>query len=172
MSRAPRDAYHAARLLQNELARIALKRERQIGKANSDFQLELIQAVSGAAPSALQLVRQVLREDASQMHLASALSTLLADGRPTPPAALEDERSERETEPPIALTAARVLSRVEHAGIGAGGGDDEPIDAEFEEVSDSGPGVDDDGYRYPEPGEPAIELPDGRVVADPSGALA
>jgi len=93
---------------------------------------------------------------------------------PAPPAAVEDDRSERETDapPPIPLTTARVLSRAEHAGIGAGGGDDGLIDAEFEEVAESGAPVYEDGYRYPEPGEPAIQLPDGRVVADPSGALA
>ncbi len=63
MSKVLRDADHAARLLQGELARIASKRERTITKANGDFQLELIQAVHEAPPSTLKLVRQVLREE-------------------------------------------------------------------------------------------------------------
>jgi hypothetical protein len=123
------------------------------------------------------------------MHLSGALATVLDSG------AANDDRTERDTEPPPVFelrrpaplpSTARVLSPAEHAGIGAGGGDDDPlddpldgmlgeldgpavIDAEFDDPGVDGPPT---GYRYPEPGEPAIELPDGTIVADPSGAQA
>jgi hypothetical protein len=173
MSRAPRDAYHAARLLQNELARIAGKRERQIGRANGEFQLELMHTVAGAERPTLALVVQVLREDASQMHLTRALETLLgAESK-----SANDER--RDTEPPPfeLRRPAPLPERMSDGGPGLleplpasayapGATALEPIDAEFEEAADDELPQ---GYRYPEPGEPAIELPDGRIVADTSG---
>ncbi len=192
MSRAPRDAYHAARLLQNELARLSSKRERQISKANGDFQLELIGAIAAAEPSTLKLVAQVLREDGAQVHLSRALETAIKASQPEND---DGDAHERKTDPPppvfelrrpapaatfapdVLPANGRVLTRAEHAGIGAGGGDDEPIDAEFDgpviDAEFDDPGVDGPptGYRYPDAGEPAMQLPDGTIVFDEAAAL-
>lgn len=97
MSRVQRDAYHAARLVQNELTRIAAKRERRISQANADFQLELRQAVADADLPVVKLVAQVLREDSSQLHLSQSLETVLADETEI---TWSDDEHERQTEPP------------------------------------------------------------------------
>lgn len=178
MSRVRRDAYHAARLLQNELGRIASKRERAIAKANGDFQLELIQAVSSSSASTLKLVVAVLREDVGQLHLSRALETTIS---------ANDDGHERETEPPLFELRSRVAPSepsppTEVSGdwvSGDGSGTAlPPIDAEFEEVARlPEPLVFDDEpvapeivfegrrYRYPEPGENAASLASGEVVA-------
>lgn len=185
MSRVARDAYHAGRLLQGELCRIASKRERAIAKANGAFQLDLIQALAGADRMTVNLVVRVLREDAGQLYLSRALETALESG-PAVANDSDDDEHERATEPPVyelrqRLAPSEPVPRTEVSGdwvTGDGAGQPlPPIDAEFEEAADAGEPFDDDEpaapelvfqgyrYRYPEPGENAASLASGEVVA-------
>lgn len=178
MSKPQRDAYHAARLLQNELTRLEAKRMRAITKANSDFQLDLLGTIRGADPATLKLVRQVLREDVTHRHVSFALETAHE-------AETDDDAHERQTDAP---TPMQLVDEVE--GRPSSIPPPPPSEPELDGNERWGlrpaprvlagaldvgtePSNDSDlppGYRYPEPGEPATQLPDGRVVALEDGA--
>lgn len=175
MSKVTRDAYHAARLLQNELTRLGAKRERSISNANAAFQLDLREAVVGVKPSTLQLVRQVLREDVSQRHLSLSLETLLDTvGIAGAIGGEENDVHERPTDAPEALALTdqvetRPSSLPPPPPSGPDGNEAWGMSPALAGALDvPGDSVEGDlpvGYRYPEPGEPATQLPDGTVVA-------
>jgi len=162
------DAYHAAKLLHGKLARIAERRDREHARSNANFQIDVLATIGDAPPTIVRWVLDALGSDPEQEHLRRALqeaidvhadassrgglvgdiaSELVAaaaeDDRPTesppPPAGVSDERPQtaRSAIPSVPVLMPRV-----------------------EEYPSSPPAA-----RYPEPGEPAITLPDGTVVA-------
>lgn len=166
-----------AKHLSSKLCRIVERRDRQVEKATSAFRLEMLAALDDADDETIDLVQRGLKHDGGSQFLRLALQTAL------------DERA-RATQTrrsgDIALTGADAAAIMRDAPpprfeVGPDS-DDAPLVISTPEQatellgsSDAGDaarailadGPDEGELRYPEPGEPAVTLPDGRVVAAP-----
>lgn len=176
------DALDEAKRLYGVVVRLAAKRERRVLKATGDFQIDLLEAIRDEPDAILDIVERAVRHDPGQSHLQLALAIAIDERR------REHADAETESPPPNTLDVtgpslrSPAPARFEIEGD-AGAldelespmeSDDAPAFGEaFERLAQPGrPGRDDaislhDGreFRYPEPGEPATQLPDGTVVA-------
>lgn len=167
-----RDVLDEAKRLRGALMRLAARRERLVQKANGDFQLELLAAISEADTEILGLVQRALAFDCEEHYLQHAVQLAI------------DERNERlrrsgdaaecETErPPSTLNAVEAAAmmrstpppRFEAFEIEDAPGALADLPAQIESPMDSDDAPAHGRYRYPEPGEPAMQLPDGSIVA-------
>ncbi len=176
------DALDAAKRLHGVIGRLAERRERQVQKATGEFQLDLLAAIKDQPDEILEMIMRAVMLDPGQAYLQLALS-MAVDERNDRRAHLRFDRrtdtersraSEAETESPPAPEAFGGFEIEGDPGILADlvppalSG---PVPS-FASLASPMDGDDvDEGGRYPEPGEPATVLPDGRVVALEPGTL-
>ena len=179
-----RDTLHAARLLQSRLMRIVQLRQRQRDRAQADYRLALLRLTADTDSMTLDIVQRALDNDRSAPELAADLRHACTPGiidAEFPEAAPESE----DLPPPLRCRQCGMMAQngvqLHHVGCGVGAPTEEPApltprmvldgneewglparpaNEPAEPLADTLP-----GYRYPEPGEPAVQLPDGRVVA-------
>jgi hypothetical protein len=161
-------AIDRAKQLQGKLVRLAERRERHVRNATGDFILDLNAAIIDQPQWLVAMVRQALAQDAGQsflyLQLVEAMSRHGEAETERPPPLLDlddigipvgddepDEPLPRPPPLPDALTEAATERMIEETFSSDERADVPPPTAL--------------AYRYPEPGEEAIELPDGTIVA-------
>jgi hypothetical protein len=167
MSRAKGDTLHAARLLQGKLVRLHQRRQRALDQAQSDYRIGLLMLVSGTDTGTIDVVQRALDNDRTAPELAADLRHATAKR----PEIIDADFPEVEIDgddlpPPLPAPARMIVGGVD---LGAAPG--------LAVLRISARGADGnetwgladlpapDAYRYPEPGEPARQLADGRIVA-------
>lgn len=159
-------ALDRAKRLQAALGKLAERRDRQIDKANGEFRLDLLAVIDGVDSETVGLVMRGLAIDREQHYLQLTLQLALDErdeARRTPvPAPLpttlrsrsspgfhgDPHEAETDAPPPLLPSSYDLGDEDDLTGL------DEPLPVLGE-------------VRYPEPGEPAVTLPDGTVVAAP-----
>lgn len=167
MSRTKGDTLHAARLLQGKLVRLVQRRQRQLDQAQSDYRLALVMLVAEANAAAIDIVQQALENDRTAPELAADLRHARTRHHGVIDVEFPEVAPASDDLPPplparmivagvdLGSTERAVATLSTHAR-GADGNDAWG----FAELPAT------DLYRYPEPGEPARQLADGRIVAD------
>ena len=175
-------ALERAKRVQAALTKLVERRERLQQKATAEFRLDLLAAVDAVDDETLALVLRGLAMDRAEQGLQYALQIAIDDrnearrrasGEPVDTRRSADDPHEAVTEVPPPLLPPS-LSAIE--------GDEDDLshldtplppppatprlnlEQQVHDAVERGE-VDDDGFRYPEPGEAAVELPDGRIVA-------
>jgi hypothetical protein len=163
MSRTRRDAIHQAGLLHGQVRRLEQRRQRQIEKADRAFRLDLLALVGMYEPWLTKLVQGALDAVPQDHELAAALRRARENPSEslTAPTTRADELTTETVEPleEEALNdaaTAEMLAMANHARWQQES--PPPLPSQSNAPAER-------EYRYPEPGEPAIQLPDGRVVA-------
>lgn len=170
------DPYHSAKLLHGKLMRLAERREREIARSNGAFQLDLMAAINGEPEWRVKMVSDALELDGANAYVRQALIEARAQSRS------RENEPETERPPPIvvetqdqadALLGVGALRMPRAVLPSASSISDEDlaalrvVDLNPRPVDPGGPPA---GHRYPEPGEAAITLENGEVVAAPEGA--
>lgn len=185
-------ALDRAKRVQAALTKLVERRERVVQKANAEFRLDLIAVVDDVDDDTLALVQRGLAMDRAEQGLQYALQIAVDDRNEARRRALGsglgerqvDTRRSRDEDPHEAITEAPPPLPTdldlgdEDVVLLDDPGSAEPFGEAFERLAQPGrigapmadaPAVVDvelpEGYRYPEPGEPAVELADGTVVA-------
>lgn len=148
-------ALDRAKAVQRTLTRLVERREQRTARAQAEFRLDLLAAIDTVDDETIALVQRGLAIDRCEAGLQYALQLAV------------DERNEarRRAVDPLADTrrsgddddlheAETILPPALPSTVEVG-------DADLIVLDDEVPGPE----RYPEPGEPAVELPDGRIVA-------
>lgn len=148
---AHRGAFHQAELLDGRLRRLQRRRERQKMAVDSAFQADLLAQLQAAQPWLRKMVRAAVANDRLEGELLAAIDV----------AEVTLDPHERETDVPSEPFELRPHP------------DDHPLASETVPADGNpewglGPDADaaaNEALRYPEPGEPALVLPSGEVVA-------
>jgi hypothetical protein len=182
------NALDRAKRLQAALGKLAERRDRQIEKANGEFRLDLLAVIDTVDDETVGLVMRGLAIDREQHYLQLSLQLALDernDSRRSPspsplpttrrsrssPGHQGDDLHEAETDAPPPLPSSFDLGDEDDLS-----GLDTPLPPPpgMVQIEQSGVVVLEGGQtlalgelRYPEPGEPAVTLPDGTVVAAP-----
>ena len=190
-------ALDRAKRLQAALSRLAERRDRVVEKAHAEFRLDLVAALDLVDDETVALVLRGLELDRAQESLQLALTMALDErnhrrGQPISTRrsgavpSLQDDPHEAETEVPPPMPSLAELEGDED-DLTELDAPDTPLPppppvprlistpgearALYGSGTDAGEAaaavLSDDGYRYPEPGEAAVELPDGTIVAAP-----
>lgn len=178
MGKPARDTLHAARLLQGKLMRIVQRRQHQLDRAQADYRLSLVTLTAESDAGTLDVVQRALDNDRSAPELAADLRFAskhgiidaefpeVGDAAPEsddlPPPLPMRTAIGQEPLPPLPESAypphGKPLPRPSNDGDGNEAWGIEPL-------ADTLPDTRRGEYRYPEPGEPARQLADGRIVA-------
>lgn len=161
-------ALDRAKRLQSALCKLVERRERQIEKASGEFRLDMLAAVEAVDDETLGLVQRGLAMDRDKPYLMLALRFAI-DERNERNRAPHTQRSGEDDDGHEAITGhppAYELTGDELARAMRG---TPPPRFEVEGAPGALDGIDSDDapFRYPEPGEAAVELPDGTVIAAP-----
>lgn len=173
-------ALDRAKRVQAALTRLVERRERLVQRAHAEFRLDLIAAIDQVDEETLGLVQRGLAMDRGEQSLQYAVQIAIDERnearristrRSGGTGSADPHEAETESPPPLPSTVELEGDEDDLSGL------DTPLprppavpfgDA-FERLAQPGrAGAAPDGYRYPEPGEPAVELPDGTIVAAPS----
>jgi hypothetical protein len=162
-----------AKHLSAKLGKLVERRDRQVEAATGTFRLDMLAAIEDADAETIDLVVRGLKLDGGSPFLLLALQAAL-DERAR---AVQTRRSRELAAPdsddaPIVISTpaqAHELLGDTEAGVAAKAilGERVPgvtVDI-VHEATLHVPHADEGELRYPEPGEPAITLPDGTVVA-------
>jgi hypothetical protein len=153
-------ALDRAKRVQAALTKLVERRERIVQRAGSEFRLDLLAAIDQVDDETMSLVQRGLAMDRAEQGLQYALqlaidernearrvSTRRSGSPQVPPLDVTFDPHEAETDAPPPPSSEDLGDELELSDI--------PVP----------PGVAE--LRYPEPGEPAITLADGTVVAAP-----
>lgn len=161
-------ALDRAKRVQSGLCKLVERRERAIEKASGEFRLDMLATVDAVDDETLALVQRALAMDRDKPYLQLALQMAIDERNErnrqphTQRSGGDDDGHEAITEhpPAFALTAGE-------AALAMRGSPPPRFEVEGEPGALDSIDSDDAPFRYPEPGEPALELPDGTVIAAP-----
>jgi|SRR6187551_1773529 len=158
-------ALDRAKRVQAALTKLVERRERVIARASSEFRLDLLAVIDKVDDETMSLVQRGLAMDRAEQGLQYALQLAIDERNEARRVASPTQRS-REIDPHEAETdVPPPLPQVFGLPSSFDLGDEDDLSGLDDEPSPAAPGDDVQGYRYPEPGEPAMTLPDGTVVA-------
>lgn len=173
MSRTKGDTLHAARLLQGKLVRLDQRRQRALDHAQSEYRIGLLMLVSGTDAGTLDIVQRAVDNDRTAPVLAADLRHATSKRPDIIDAEFPDVEPAPESDDlPPPLPSRAEPARMIVAGVDHGTG---PAVASLMTHARGADGNEawgfaelptPDAYRYPEPGERARVLADGRIVAD------
>ncbi len=157
-------AFHQADLLDGRIRRLGERRRRQIEAVESAFDADLRVMLQSVQPWLRAMVQEAIAKDSTQSRLSADIAAAL----------LELDPQERQSEPPEALALAPkppypTMPRLP-TGVLRPALDDQPLDGNADwGLDDAAPTPAPSEPRYPEPGEAAVVLPNGEIIAAGSG---
>lgn len=155
-------ALDRAKRVQAALTKLVERRERIVQRAGSEFRLDLLAAIDQVDDETMSLVQRGLAMDRAEQGLQYALQLAIDErnearrvstrrsgsaGVPMPSVFMDPHEAETDAPPPLP-ESFELGDEDDLSGL------DAPLPGAVE-------------LRYPEPGEPAVTLPDGTVVAAP-----